>query len=177
MSWTAPFTAVANSSFTAAQFNTYVRDNFNETPAAKATTLGSYFATSATNQISERIAQTSTVTGAETTSSTSYTSLTTPGPAVTVTTGVAALVLIHSECANNGTGGSRASYAVSGASTSAATDAHCVFFGGVATTGVGADCTVWETALTPGSNTFTMQYRVSGNTGTFTNRRITVLPY
>jgi hypothetical protein len=31
-------------------------------------------------------------------------------------------------------------------------------------------------ALTPGSNTFTMKYRVSSGTGTFADRRISVMP-
>ena len=42
-------TAVASSVFTAAQFNTFIRDNLNETSPAKATTAGAYFTVSGTN--------------------------------------------------------------------------------------------------------------------------------
>ncbi|GII42264.1 hypothetical protein [Planotetraspora phitsanulokensis] len=38
MAWSAPMTAVANSIFTTAAFNQYVRDNLLETAPAKATT-------------------------------------------------------------------------------------------------------------------------------------------
>lgn len=37
MAWTAPMTASANGTLTAAQFNTHVRDNLLETETAKAT--------------------------------------------------------------------------------------------------------------------------------------------
>ena len=58
MAWSAPMTAVANSTFTAAQFNQYVRDNLNETAPALATAAGSYFAADGINSIAERRAVT-----------------------------------------------------------------------------------------------------------------------
>jgi hypothetical protein len=54
VTWSAPMTAVANSTFTAAQFNQYVRDNLNETAPAKATSAGSYFVADGVNSIAER---------------------------------------------------------------------------------------------------------------------------
>lgn len=177
MAWTAPMTAVANSVYTAAQFNQFVRDNLNETAPAKAVNSGSYFAVSGTNQISERTADTASVSTSETTTSTSYAALTTAGPAVTVTTGPRAMVFVHGDVSNSGTGSARMSYAVSGATAIAASDIKGISHAGVASVGVLASSAVLETALTPGSNTFTAQYRVSASTGTFGNRRITVLPY
>ena len=56
MAWTAPMTAVANAVFTAAQFNTHVRDNLLETAPAKATTTGGYFVATGTNTIVQRVA-------------------------------------------------------------------------------------------------------------------------
>ena len=39
MTWTAPMTAVAGAVYTAAQWNTSIRDNLNETAVAKALSL------------------------------------------------------------------------------------------------------------------------------------------
>lgn len=181
MSWTAPMTAVAGSVFTAAQFNTFVRDNLLECPAAKATSPGSHFTTSATNQVTERIVQSAVVLGsAETTTSTSYADLTTPGPAVTVTTTSYALVLISGSVQNDTSGQSvRMAYDISGATSSAAADNRGIgHFAAVAgTCGMVAGNAIWESTLTPGSNTFTCKYRVAGGTGTFQSRRLQVIPF
>ena len=64
-----------------------------------------------------------TVATSETTTSSSYTDLTTSGPAVTLTTGTKALVIITAQLVNNSNNKSYASYAVSGSSTIAASDA------------------------------------------------------
>lgn len=47
-------TAVASTAFTAAQFNTHVRDNLNETAPAKATTSGRLIVTAGPNSIAEQ---------------------------------------------------------------------------------------------------------------------------
>jgi hypothetical protein len=169
-------TAVASSVFTAAQFNTFLRDNLNETAPAKATTSGAHFAVSGTNEISQRISTTATVSTQETTTSTTFADIATPGPAVTVTTGPAALVAIHGTMDNTGGGSSRMSYEVSGASAIAAADNRGVGVYGVAGAGLTASGVVLHTDLTPGSNTFTAKYRVSSGTGTFLSRRIVVFP-
>jgi hypothetical protein len=171
-------TAVANTVFTAAQFNTHVRDNLNETAPAKATTSGSIFVTSATNEIAERIPSTSFETASETITSTSYTDPATPGPGVTVTTGASALVMISCRLLNSLAGqNTYASYEVSGTSSSAANDDRAILFTiPTAAYSAGFGHSVLHTGLTPGSNTFTMKYRVTGGTGTVDNRRIVVLP-
>src|SRR3546814_19340432 len=76
MAWTAPMTAVANTVFTAAQFNQHVRDNLNETAPAKATAAGGYFVATGVNAIAQRIADGNTDTNTGTTTSTTYTDLT-----------------------------------------------------------------------------------------------------
>jgi hypothetical protein len=174
-------TAVSGSVFTAAQFNQFVRDNLNETGPAKAATAGSYFAVDGANSIIERSPVGSLDTGSGTTTSTSFTDLDGPalaGPSVTVTTGVAAVVVVHATLSNSGTGSSRMAYDISGAGAVAAADNLGIGIFGVAGTGLVAGTTVLHMSgsLTPGVNTFTAKYRVSSGTGTFSSRRIAVFP-
>lgn len=179
MAWTAPMTAVAGNAFTAAQFNTYVRDNLLETAPAKATTAGGYFVATGSNAITQRLAATDHVATTETTTSTSYTNLTTVGPSVTVTTGTTALVAIYSSLQQTVGSGNviSMSYEVSGATTVAAGDTWAVAFTASATNAsVRSGMTYLHTGLNAGSNTFTAKYRVNGGTGSYVNRRITVLP-
>jgi hypothetical protein len=169
-------TAVASSVFTAAQFNQFLRDNLNETAPAKATTAGAHFAVSDTNEISERVSTTASLLVDETTTSTTYTDLATIGPAVTCDTGPAALVAVHGAMFNTGSGSTRMSYEVTGASSIAPADNKGIGVFGVAGAGIVASCVVLHTDLTPGSNTFTAKYRVASGTGTFGSRRIVVFP-
>lgn len=179
MAWSAPMTAVAGSVFTAAQFNTFVRDNLNECPAAKATTPGSIFVTSATNQVAERVPAASRVDVSEATTSTSFTDLATLGPAVTATTGSMAWIIVTAR-GNNGTASQPClmSFEITGATTAAAADSRSLW---LETDGTGefprASCGTMLTTLTPGSNTFTAKYRVGGGTGTFHYREIVVIPF
>jgi hypothetical protein len=168
-------TAVSNSVFTAAQFNQHVRDNLNETAPAKATQAGSHFVGTSLNAIAERISDEDIVATSQSTASTSYTDLATVGPSVTVTTGPWALVSIYNANLHS-TGGASAlmSYAVSGATTIAASDNMSI--GTATTVGSRAGATFLITTLTPGSNTFTCKYRVGSGTGTFVDRRIAVFP-
>lgn len=178
MTWTAPMTAVAGSVFTAAQFNTFIRDNLGETAPAKATTPGSFFVTSATNQIVERVPNIATAAGSDTTTGTSYTDLDGgPGPSLTITTGVNALVVISTSLQNTGTGSVRMGYDISGSTTRAASDGRACATFGVAALGGYIGLSVLETGLTPGSNTFLAKYRVASGTGTFNNRRMQVVPF
>lgn len=179
MAWTTPLTAVSNATLTAAQWNASVRDNLLETAPAKATTAGRFFATAGANSIAERIPNGGTVSTSQTTTSTSYTDLATSGPALTLATGPTALVAIGAIVTNDTTGtNSFASYAISGATTVAAGDNWAI---GYATSGGGrvmsASRVRMETSLTAGNNTFTMKYRVAGNTGTFQDRHIAVVPF
>lgn len=179
MAWTTPITAVANATFTAAQFNASVRDNLLQTAPALATTAGRFFATTAANAIAERIPSASTVTATETTTATSYSALTTAGPAVTVTTGPTVLVSFGCSVSNDTAGANVfTSYALSGANTAASNDNWSMGNAASATARpMVASRVKMETGITAGSNTFTMQYRVSGGTGTFSGRHIAVIPF
>lgn len=176
MAWSAPMTAVSNSVFTAAQFNTFIRDNLNETAPAKASTSGAHFAVSGTNEISERISATASVLVSETTTSTTYDDIAALGPTVTCDTGPNAIVAVHGAMDNSGSGSARMSYEVTGASSIAPADNKGIGVYGVAGAGIVASCVVLHTDLTPGSNTFTCKYRVASGTGTFGSRRIVVFP-
>lgn len=120
----------------------------------------------------------------QTTTSTSYTDLTTSGPAVTVTTGTTAMVQVHfrysnsSGNANNDTGTGHMSFAVSGATTLAAADARCAQGPQIHSTHTQTRSGMfYVTGLTAGSNTFTAKYKVSGvtpGTGTFSERNLAV---
>jgi hypothetical protein len=178
MAWNAPMTAIAGSVFTAAQFNQFIRDNLAETAPAKATTPGGYFVTTATNQIAERNGQAATQLANDNTTSTSYTDLdATTGPSITVTTSNCALVVISASLSNSANVSARMAYEVSGASSIAPADNRGIGTFGVAGVGIVASNTVFHNDLTAGSNTFAAKYRVAGGTGSFTSRRITVLPF
>lgn len=179
MAWSAPMTAVAGSIFTAAQFNTFVRDNLNATAPALATTIGSIFVTTGTNAIAERVPSATFDTTSDTLTGTAYGDPSASvGPAITVTTGTKAIVFVAARLANNTTGSNTyASYAVTGATSDAAVDERAFFFTiNTANESVQACNINFHTGLTAGSNTFTMKYRVTAGTGTVDNRRIVVIP-
>lgn len=186
MAWTAPMTATANATFTAAQFNSHIRDNLLETEPAKANSIDNYFVTTGANAIATRTPSSAFVSTDNSTSATSYTTLTS-NPAVTVTTGTAALVLFSCGMNSTATDASMSvSVAVSGASTVAASDAWRILTDG--TTGNfnfsgnpkdqhnRRGSVKLFTGLTAGSNTFTMQYKVGSATGHFHMREIIVYP-
>lgn len=114
-----------------------------------------------------------------TTYSATLTGATTVGPTVTITsTGTLALVLYKCRC-HVGTAGSgiQASVAVSGATTIAATtnETNGDFLQNTATTGASVSGFMLL-SITPGTNTYTMQYRSSSAvTATFDERQILVL--
>jgi hypothetical protein len=126
-------------------------------------------------------AQAAFVATSETTASTTYTDLTTPGPAVTVTVGASGMVmvLIYGQLGNTNVGSqSFISFAASGANTQAASDGMAlgVQIASSAGLGISAGATFLLTGLNPGSTTFTSKYRVTATTGNFSNRRITAIP-
>lgn len=127
--------------------------------------------------------QTSSTTSSGATTSTTYSSLNDSViTAVTLTIGVNGIAVVSQTAQMYNTTNAAenyASFAVSGASTIASSDLNAVVFG-LPTVGSGmtlqaSHCSVL-TGLTPGSTTFTMTYRVSAGTGTFTNRTISVIP-
>ena len=127
-------------------------------------------ASSATNAI---------VNTGQATSSVTYTDLPTAGPAVTVTTGTSALVLITAGMRMNvASAGQYISFAISGATTVAASDNFAAYHQSDAGTYAiwGASMAVTVTGLTAGSNTFTTKYRTSSGTANFYTRSITVWP-
>lgn len=119
-----------------------------------------------------------------TTTSTSFTATLsgTPGtnPSVTVDIGDngLALVILTANIANSTANTAvRMGFAMSGANTVAASDAACMQHADP--TASSPEQGSWGklfTGLTPGSTTFTLQYRVSAGTGTFLNRSISVIP-
>jgi hypothetical protein len=154
ISWTTPKTWAVGDPGTAADLNTYIRDNSNFLASASGATV-------ATSQ---------------TTASLAYADLATAGPAVTVVTGAKAIVTLTAQLQNSGASAAFMAYAISGATTLAAADATALFNNNPNTSIWQASASYMQTGLTPGSNTFTAKYRVTGNTGTFLNRSIIVEP-
>lgn len=181
MAWTAPLTAVSAATLTAAQFNSNIRDNFNETETAKATGLARLFMATGTNAIAERECFRQKITTAETTTDTSYVDLDTAGPAVTLTTGTQALVFygcwMENTGASNLTAASiEAMVTSTGTVTIAASDTRMLSMEGVTANNSNRFCvSSMLTGLTAGQNTFTMKYRVAAGTGTFSNRECFVI--
>lgn len=182
MAWTTPLTAVASTALTAAQWNASVRDNLLQTAPALATTAGSIFAVTGTNAIVQRLPGQFAQTSGETTTSTTYTSTLsggagTAGPSFPINTGVKALVSFHCRQSTSvATTNVWTSVAVSGASTIAASDNVSTSMD-IVSSQIFHGLTYVETGLTAGVNTFAMQYRVSGGTGTFASRRLNVVPF
>jgi hypothetical protein len=125
-------------------------------------------------------AVTAAVTTSDNTTSTSLTATlsTHSGPSVSLVTGQTCFVTLSCEAANGTTSdGALMAFAVSGATTIAATVAMAV---GLQASGAGGQvvytgATFLVNELTPGVNTFTANYQATGGgTATFTNRRITV---
>lgn len=122
-----------------------------------------------------------TVSTNESTTSTTYTDLATSGPAVTLTTGTKALVIITATLDPiSSVRGLCASFAVSGATTITASDTRAVaMYVGTATAENKAQrmsAASRLSTLTAGSNTFTMKYRATvGATVQFSDREILVI--
>jgi hypothetical protein len=113
----------------------------------------------------------------ESTTATSPTDLTTPGPSVTVTTGTTALVIYSTFMNNNPAGATQCAPEVSGATTIAA-DVHWALIGNNQTANTQMqDAQFWWPTLTAGSNTFKLKYWTSNNTGLYRDRRILVIPF
>ncbi len=171
-------TAVAGATFTAAQFNQYVRDNLNAVCTALATAASQIPVSTGANAIAMRTPATASVATSQTTTSLTYTDLATVGPSLTATTGTIAIVLFSAAMANSTANALTAcSVAVSGASSIAASDAWGAYLDGNAASNfsrVGVAHVF--TGLTQGINTFTMKYRVGTITGSFQNREINIIP-
>lgn len=182
MAWSTPLTAVANASLTASQWNASVRDDLLMTAPPQATTAGSLITVSGTNTLAQRTPGTFSVAGGETTTSTTYTGTLSggagsAGPGFPITTGPKALVAFHCRQSTSvSTTNVWTSVAVSGASTIAASDSWATSMD-IVSSQIFHGLTYVETGLTAGVNTFQMQYRVSGGTGTYASRRLNVVPF
>lgn len=180
MAWSTPLTAVSNATLTAAQWNASVRDNLLMTAPALASTAGSHFAVTGANAIAQRTSAVAAVNTVQTTSSVSYTNLTTAGPAVTMTTGPQALIIMSTRISNStALANSWASYTVTGASSVSASDNYALSYDSPT---AGSTCymsyATLEPSLVAGSNTFTMVYRSSSpGTASFGSRRLSVIPF
>jgi len=110
---------------------------------------------------------------AQNTTSTSYTGLTT-ADAVTLTTGTSVLVLFSINTAGSGVIDTSVAVDVSGATTIAAADgvSNAKAITAASTYHVGRGVVMTVNA---GSNTFTLKYKVSGGTGTFSGRVLAVI--
>jgi len=119
-----------------------------------------------------------TVAASETVGVMTYTDLSTPGPSVTVNiTSGKALVTLTTRIANGSLGFAYMSFAVSGASTVAASDnTSIMLYDPAGHFEIRASATYVVTGLTNGSNTFTAKYRESGGASTFADRSIIVIP-
>ena len=179
MAYTAPITFVNGVPLTAAQLNA-IQANILETAVAKATTLSRYFVATGPNALAERAASRQTVdTIADTTSTTFTGSLTGPstGPTVTVTCGDKALVTCHSYIRPLTAGQAGFfGFAISGATTRAANDQESLGFAGDGTAALMSSMAQLIMFLTPGSNTFTANYRTTGGTSRFDGRRLCLFP-
>ena len=116
-----------------------------------------------------------TVATSQATTSTSYTDLATAGPAVTLTTGTRALVIVSFGSVEFAANGQFMGYAVSGATTISANDqtaAYCIVNAAFNSNYSRAS----RITLTAGSNTFTAKYKSKdGASRTFENREIFVM--
>lgn len=182
MAWSAPMTAVTGSVFSASQWNQYVRDDLGVSEVAVAVTAGSLIVTTGANTVTERTPDVGYIYAVETTTSTSYTDLGgNARPSVTVTSGTKAVILIGAQMANTNAGlGSRTAFAVSGASSIAASDTDSFYTeSGNANDGMQGSWATMLTSLTGGSNTFTLKYRTTagGGTSSFGHRHIAVIPF
>lgn len=161
MGWTTPRTYVTGEIVTASILNTDVRDNLNDID----------------RRLTAGLAEISTSEG---TTSTSYTDLATVGPAVTVTVGASGVVMVIVSCRLfNGTGGSQSamSYAISGATSQAASSTKAlVFRSDSANQDLRASAMSVHTGLNPGATTFTAKYLVTSGSGTFAERALAVVP-
>jgi hypothetical protein len=120
------------------------------------------------------------VNAAESTTSASYVDLTTVGPSSTVYIGPSGkvLVMVSALMSNTALGNQNfMTMSASGATTLAAADAQAAVFMAPGSGGGATAASIWVGAgWSVGVTTFTAKYKVSAGTGTFSNRKLTVIP-
>jgi hypothetical protein len=170
-------TFTSGNTLTAAQLNTNVRDDLNETSPAKATAASRWFPGIGANDVRERAILGDSIVTSESTTSTSYTNLASWGPTVTLTTSTYALVWINAHLQTNTAGAvTYASYEVTGASSISASDVWCCRMQASGTNDdQRAGIAHYQNAITAGSNSFRMMYRTTAGTASFASRHILVM--
>lgn len=177
MTWTSPMTAVSGSVFTAAQFNLFVRDNLLETAPAQAFGPNGLIVTDGANSVVQRTPAFSFVDASTSITSTTFDiALDGNGPFVNAFTGTAALVWITMQASNN-TAGSACKMSISNVGTTVPGDSSgLTIVSPVANNAARATIMHHVTGMAVGANQFEALYRVTGNTGTASMRRVEVLP-
>lgn len=166
-------TWVANVPLTAAQLNTFVRDNFNETAPGRATTAGSWFITTGRNAIAERVIKSAFDSFGVTVRSSNWSNASPPGPIVVAETGAQALVWLTGDIEVDTTlvadGFSTAylGFEVTGATSLSPSDERALSWtqmqasGGASSSARYRQTYAYWVQLTAGSNTFTAKYRIN----------------
>lgn len=179
MAWTSPLTAVSHTAFTAAQFNTNVRDNLLSTMPGLATysDTSGYFVVSGTNEIIQRPPFRAATSGVGSTTSATFGDLAGSfGPSVALPTRNICLVMLTADlvCTNSGDPTAIMGYEVSGATTVAPVLSRSIAASGFGATYNRVSALFVTPTLNPGTNTFTAKYRASsgGNTASFRNREM-----
>lgn len=183
LAWTTPLTGVANTALTAAQWNASVRDNLLMTAPALATASGQLWVSTGTNAGAIRTPTITNITTAQafTPVAGTFADITagTVGPVVgPLTTGTKAIVMFGAELSNStGTGNAIMGYAVSGASTIAASASVTVRNTSSASGESNRAFSIDMPTLTAGSNTFTAKYTTgTGGAMLASNRTVIVFP-
>jgi hypothetical protein len=181
-------TAVDGTIFSAQEYNQHIRDNLMQMFPAKATQSAQYAVTAGFRSLSAYRMTTAFVSGTNTTTSTSYVTLT-GGPSITLTTSDSALVFFACAASNSTASASSAvSVSVSGATSVPSSNQWRILHDGrVANQQTRTMCIHYfsrnmldgrrkHSELKPGSNTFTMQAKIVGGTGSFSRRYLAVMP-
>lgn len=133
----------------------------------------------AANTLAARNVQSAYVAATEGTASTGYASITTFGPWLSCVTGTQALVGISAQLNVTNNNAAYMSYEVSNATTIAASDSQSIMLDDAslgAAPLIGCIGAVFLcTGLTPGTNQFTCQYRVTSSTATWGLRNLWVM--
>lgn len=177
MVWTTPMTAVAFEPFSAAEYNTHIRDNLLQTGVAKAGAAHEYLVSTGLNTVDWRLAGTSGRDTENSTTSTTYLELTNSFE-VGLNTGTSAIVIASCIMRNTTAGSSCSmSYGVTGATSIDPSDSWRLMTtqddGGY----VGMSRVSMQTSLNPGFNIFRPWYRSGGGNAFFHTRSLIVIPF
>lgn len=207
MAWTTPKTFTAAAVLTAAELNTHLRDNLNETSAATVTTAGDMTYADAANSMGSRLAIGAAGTFLASTGSapvwrvptqaqgngSSFTFTNTgfatldavtggtagAAIAVTVTTGAGTAAVFWRARMSNDTGGASTvlGYSISGATTTAATDITAISYESSSANDTIAMGSQDLASVNAGSNVFELEARVTSGTATMLRTELFVIPF